>query len=131
MAYLTKTEILAAQDIQFEDVAVPEWGGTVRVKSLTGSDRDALEQTMLEGKGKDAMVNLANFRAKLCARSMVDEAGKLIFRDLDIVDLGRKSAAALGRVFDVASRLSGFSQTDIEEITKNSESGQSGDSGIG
>ena len=131
MAYLTKIEILAAQDIQFEDVAVPEWGGTVRVKSLTGLDRDALEQTMLEGKGKDATVNLANFRAKLCARSMVDEAGRLIFRDLDIVDLGRKSAAALGRVFDVASRMSGFSQTDIEEITKNSGSGQSGDSGIG
>ena len=59
MAYLTRDEILQAQDIQFEDVKVPEWNGTVRVRGLTGVERDALEASLIEGKGKDAQVNLA------------------------------------------------------------------------
>ncbi len=129
MTYLTKTQILAVDDIQYQDVDVPEWGGTVRVKALTGTERDSLEQSMIEGRGKAREMNLANFRAKLAAHSIVDEKGKRIFNDLDVFDLGRKSGAALARVFNVASRLSGFTDDDIEELTKNSESGQSGDSG--
>jgi hypothetical protein len=132
MSYLTKVEILAADDIVFEDVAVPEWGGSVRVKTLTGLERDSLEQSMLEGKGdrgKSQQVNMANFRAKLCGRTIVDENGKRVFGDLDIVDLGKKSGQALQRVFNVASRLSGFSDADIEDLTKNSGSSQSDDSG--
>lgn len=129
MAYLNKEQILSAQDILYEDVAVPEWGGTVRVKTLNGAERDSLEQSMIDKKGKDSSMNMANFRAKLCSKTIVDEAGKRLFTDLDILDLGKKSGAALQRVFNVASRLSGFSSNDIEELTKNSESSQSEDSG--
>jgi len=129
MGYLTKEQILSAEDIVFEDVAVPEWGGAVRVKTLTGLERDGLEQSMLDGKGKSQHVNMANFRAKLCSRTIVDDSGKRVFSDLDIVDLGRKSGQALQRVFNVASRLSGFSDSDIEDLTKNLESSQSDDSG--
>ena len=129
MDYLSKTQILQADDIVYEDVAVPEWGGVVRVKTLTGLERDGLEQSMLEGKGKSQNVNMANFRAKLCSRTMVDDGGKRVFSDLDIADLGKKSGQALQRVFNVASKLSGFSDSDIEDLTKNLESGQSDDSG--
>lgn len=129
MAYLSKQEILAAQDIVYEDVAVPEWGGTVRVKTLSGIERDSLEQSMMEGKGGNQKVNMANFRAKLCGRTIVDEDGKRLFSEMDMADLGRKSGAALQRVFNVASRLSGFSSSDIDELTKNLESSQSEDSG--
>jgi hypothetical protein len=127
--YLTKAQILAVDDIQFEDVDVPEWDGKVRVKALTGSERDALEQSMIEGRGKHREMNLANFRAKLASHSIVDENGKRVFNDLDVYDLGRKSGAALARVFNVASRLSGFTDDDIDELVKNSESDPSGDSG--
>ena len=129
MNYLTKTLILQADDIVYEDVAVPEWGGTIRVKTLNGLERDSLEQSMLEGKGKNSQVNMANFRAKLCSRTIVDDKGVRLFGDLDIIDLGKKSGSALQRVFNVASKLSGFSDSDIEELTKNSESSQSDDSG--
>lgn len=127
--YLSKEAILAVNDVQFEDVAVPEWGGTVRVKSLSGSERDALEASMIEGKGKNANVNLANLRAKLVARSIVDGEGRRIFEDTDIAELGKKSAAALNRVYEVAQRLSGITQEDVDELTKNSEAAQSEGSG--
>lgn len=127
--YLNKETILAADDIQYEDVPVPEWGGVVRVKSLMGNERDGLEASMIVGKGKNAQVNLENLRAKLVARSCVDENGKRIFDDTDIPALARKSALALNRVYEVAQRLSGITQEDVDELTKNSEAAQSADSG--
>lgn len=128
--YLSRDAILAINDVQFADVEVPEWGGMVRVKSLTGKERDALEASMIEGKGKNANVNLNNLRAKLVARSLVNENGERVFSDTDIAALGTKSAAALTRVYEVAQRLSGITQEDVEELTKNSETVQSEDSGL-
>lgn len=127
--YLTKDQILAVDDTQYEDVPVPEWGGTVRVKSLTGKERDGLEASLIVGKGKNSNVNLNNLRAKLVARTIVDEDGKHIFSDEDITALGAKSAAALNRAYEVAQRLSGITQEDVEELTKNSETAPSADSG--
>lgn len=127
--YLSREAILEAQDVQFEEVPVPEWGGVVRVKSLTGTERDALEASMVQGKGKNVNVNLANLRAKLVARAVVNENDKRIFEDTDIIALGKKSASALQRVFEVAQRLSGLSAEDVDELTKNSETAQSEDSG--
>lgn len=127
--YLTRDAILAVEDVQFEDVEVPEWGGKVRVKSLTGKERDALEASTIEGKGKNARINLNNLRAKLVARATVDEDGTPIFTDVDVAALGAKSAAALTRVYGVAQRLSGITQEDVDELTKNSETAPSDDSG--
>lgn len=127
--YLSKELILQAQDIQREEVDVPEWGGVVLVRGLNGKQRDALESSMIEGKGKNANVNLVNLRAKLVARSIVDEDDTRIFDDADIPALAEKSAVALNRVYEVAQRLSGITKDDVDELTKNSEATQSGDSG--
>lgn len=117
--YLSKASILTAQDRTFEDVHVPEWGGTVRVQALNGKERDALEASMIVGKGKNASVNLQNLRAKLVARAIVDENGNRIFDDADVAALSEKSAAALNRVYEAAQRLSGITNDDVEELVKN------------
>lgn len=118
--YATREDILNIADTQFEEVSVPEWGGiTVRLRSLAGVERDELEASMVEGKGRDVSVNLSNLRAKMVARSAVDENGKRIFTDADIVLLGQKNAAALDRIFAVARRLSGMNEQDVQELTKN------------
>jgi hypothetical protein len=125
---LTREAILNAPDIQVEDVDVPEWGGKVRVRGLTGAERDAFEQSIMEQRGRDMSLNLRNIRAKLVALSVVDEQNNRIFSDADVKALGQKSAVALQRVFEVAQRLSGLRNEDVEELAKNSENGQSGDS---
>jgi hypothetical protein len=114
MAYLTRDEILTVQDRQFEDVEVPEWGGTVRLRGLTGQERDRLEASVISKQGK--VTNLTNFRARLCALAIVDEDGERIFSDADVAALGIKSAAALERVFMAAQRLSGLSDDDVAEL---------------
>lgn len=125
---LGREAILGASDIVSEDVAVPEWGGTVRVKGLTAAQRDAFEQSSLTGKGKNQSLNFANLRSRLLVLTVVDESGEQLFIHGDVVELGKKSAAAVDRVFEVASRLSGIGDDDIEELTGNSEPGQSDDS---
>lgn len=113
--------ILGAKDITTEDVAVPEWGGTVRVRGLTGLERDEFEATLLDQKGKKAKVDMRNARARLVSLATIDESGKRIFSSEHVVILGTKSAAALNRVYDVAARLSGISDTDMDELSGNSE----------
>ena len=120
MSLLSKTAILAAQDLQTEDVEVPEWGGAVRVRSFTGRERDAFEASMVRGDGRDRRVDLTNMRARLVGLTVIDESGQRLFTDEEADLLGAKSGAALDRVFAVAQKLNGLSGADVDELSKNS-----------
>jgi len=119
MSKLKSEQIANASDIQSEIVFIPEWGGEVIVRGLTGTARDQLEAEIVEIKGKRSKIHLENIRAKLVQLSLVDEAGKLLFTEKDVAMLGTKSAVALDRIFSVAQRLSGLSDQDVEELAKN------------
>lgn len=120
MALLKKEEILGVNDLAFEEIEVPEWGGTVRIKTMTGAERDEFESDVFETKGNNSSkVNMRNFRAKLVSKCLVDENGNRIFADADIEALGKKSAKALDRVFAVAQRINAIGQKEVEELTKN------------
>lgn len=125
MSTLTRDAILAAQDLTTERVPVPEWGGEVLVRSLTGTARDAFEEGCFIGRGKDRQANFTNLRARLIALTAVDEAGAPLFAEADVAALGAKSAAALDRVWECAQRLSGMSAKDVEELAGNSVPGPS------
>jgi hypothetical protein len=123
MEFLTKEQILGASDLEEKEVEVPEWGGKVLVRGLTGRQRDIFEKSLITGKGKNRDVNIENARAKLLTLCLVDPKTKApIFTQSDIEALGKKSAKALNRVYDVATDLSGIGEEEIEELTKNSES---------
>ncbi len=128
---LGRQEILDAPDAQYQLVEVPEWGGSVWVKGLSGSERDAFEVSLLQGKGKNREVNLRNLRAKLVARSCVADAngGGRLFTETDVTALGGKSAAALNRVFTAAQHISGLTEEDVEELTDSLGEEESADSG--
>jgi len=121
MPLLTRETILAADDLGRELVNVPEWGGDVYVRGLTGKERDAFEAGMIDQRGKSQTVNLQNIRAKLAGLSICDESGKRIFTDADLAALAGKSAVALNRVFEVARRLSGLGDDDVKELAKELE----------
>lgn len=125
---LSRDAIMSVDDMDYEIVDVPEWGGKVRVRSMTGSERDAFEASLVKGTGKQQRVSVENIRAKLVALTVVDMEGNRIFNDKDITFLGRKSAAALDRVYEVSARLSKISKEDVDELAGNSESGHSDDS---
>jgi hypothetical protein len=117
MALLSKHDIMTVDDLKVEEVSVPEWGGSVLVRTLTARERDEFESSTVDKKsGKP---NLENFRAKLVGLCLVDENGKRLFESrADIAMLGNKSVAALQRVFNKAQELNGFSEEDVEELTE-------------
>lgn len=114
---LTKEAILTAA-LPCEDVPVPEWGGTVRVQTLTGTQRDAFDASLATRPGA-AGPDLSNIRARLAALCMVSEDGVRLFTDAEAAALGATSAAALDRVFTVAQRLNGLGQQAVEAAKGN------------
>jgi hypothetical protein len=125
---LNRDQILKADDLPRETVAVPEWGGDVLVRGLNGTERDEFEASTVAMRGpmgkQHAVPDTANIRAKLCARCIIDDDGTPLFTQNDVHQLGLKSSAALDRIFEVASRLSGISKDDLEEMGKDSPNGQ-------
>lgn len=127
---LTREQILAAIDQKIEAVEVPEWGGTVYVRNLTGKARDAFESSRYKMvNGKPEIIH-QNTRAALLAASLCNAEGLLIFTQQDIEALGEKNGAVLDRLFDVAQRLAGMRAKDQEERAKNSDSAQNANSGM-
>lgn len=118
MNLLTRDQILAADDLTTEDHEVPEWGGTVRIRMLTGTERDAFEASVTQQRGKSVQANLTNLRARLVSLCLIDATGRRMFNREDIPALGRKSAAALDRVFDACRRLNRIGDEDVEELTE-------------
>jgi hypothetical protein len=116
--FLTRDLILKALDLPTQEVEVPEWGGVVMIRAMTGAERDAFEASMLvEKEGDDRRERMINVRARLCASVIVAEDGvTALFTTDDVKQLGGKSAKALNRVFEAARKLSGFTDTDVKEL---------------
>jgi hypothetical protein len=117
MDVLGKDAILSAQDKNNQIVSVPEWGGHVNVRVMSGTERDSFEAGLMGDGGK---VNTVNIRARLCSLCICDAEGKRMFTtDADIKLLGDKSAAALDRVFMVAQKINGITAEDVDALAKN------------
>lgn len=116
MTLLDKNAILLADDIKTEDVHVPEWGGTVRLKTMTGTERDAWGASL---RGPDGRPNMQLYTAALIAACAVGEDGAPIFNMQEAPALAEKSAAALVRLQPVAERLNGLGGDAVETAKGN------------
>ena len=115
-ALLDRSQILKTREVPTEIVPVPEWGGDVLVRGMTGRQRDDFEATLVEKRGKKMIPNTANARARLVVWCVVDENGHRLFGDGDAEELGEQSAVALDRVYEVAAKLSGMTDEDLDEM---------------
>jgi len=109
---LTREQILEIQDAKIEEVKIPEWGGSVFIKSMSSRERDRFEELHLSQ-------NKANTRARIAAACTCDADGALLFTEADIEALGQKDGKAVNRIFSKAMDLCGFTADDVEELEKN------------
>lgn len=118
---LDKKAILNSDDLPREEVEVERWGGSVWVRTLTGTERDEFEQSCIKskGSGKGRDVNMVNIRARLCVLTLCNEKGERLFDARDIDALGKKSAMCLDLIFSVAQKLNGLGNEDVEDLAKN------------
>lgn len=116
-AHELRARILAAPDLHREMVEVPEWDASLYVRVLTARERDAFESQQLElGKINRGTENI---RSRLVVLTAVDESGVRVFGDSDADVLGNKAASVVARLADVAMRINGFTNSDIEELKGN------------
>lgn len=110
---LNKSAILAAGDYKLDKVAVPEWGGDVFIKTISGLDRDRFEDGYSEQKMK-------NFRSRFLVLTLCDEKGERLFTDAEVEELGKKSSLVINRLFDKAWALNAFTSEAVEELGNDS-----------
>jgi hypothetical protein len=118
MTLLSREQILETDDRKYEVVECPEWGGAVRLRSITGAQRDSYEQSVMQTSGADRKLNLRNARAKLIVLCAVDADGRSMFTADDLGALGRKNAAPIDRLFDACRKLAGMSAEDVDKLTE-------------
>lgn len=118
---LSADAILGVDDKTTADVDVPEWGGVVRVRALTGDERDGYEASMTVEKGDRLERNPIGARARLVVRACVDAEGNRLFRDNQAPQLGQKNAAVLDRLWDKIADLSGMTTKAVEAAEGNSD----------
>lgn len=115
---LDREQILNADDLQLQELDVPEWGGSVFIRTLSGAERDMFEADFLKHKDEGMAPNA---RAKFAVLVLCDAEGTRLFQDADAAQLGQKSGAALSRIFTAAMEANYMTEEDIEELEKNSE----------
>ena len=131
MAILSRDAILGAEDRTFDEVPCPEWGGSVRIRSITGRQRDSYEESLVQQRGRDRKMNLRNARAKLIVLCAVDDNNAPLFTEDDVNALSAKNAKPLDRLFDACRKLAGLSEDDVDKLTEDFEATQGDDSASG
>jgi len=117
---LTREQILKADDLPKREVEIPEWGGSVWVRTMTGAERDVFERHILAAEGSKVEA-AKQMRARLVTLTACDDAGARLFNDNGDLDaVSGKSSKALDRVFEVALKLNGLSEKDVDELSGNS-----------
>ena len=121
--YLSAESILNADDFRYEDVDCPEWGGTVRVRSLSGGQRSIITQKVQDKE-------LEELEELLVVMGCVDENGERIFTNKDIEKLKKKANTPIARISRKIMGLSGIGNAveAVEDAKKNSSTMTSDDS---
>jgi hypothetical protein len=112
---LSRDSILGASDLPVVPVEVPEWGGTVYVRSITAGERDKFEASVNNGTRQ----NLENFRARFAVLVLCDDAGNRLFSDSDANALSQKSASALQTILSAGMTHNAMRAEDVPEMEKN------------
>lgn len=116
---LSRSEILTKTELRRELVSVPEWGGSIYLRALRADERDEYEQSLMLRRGKTVELRMKGARARLIAACAVDSQGNQLFDASDAEAIGNLDGGTLDRLYEVASKLSGLRDEDVEELTGN------------
>jgi len=111
---LTATDILDKSDTEYDYVDIPEWGGRVKIRSLTADEVIKFTESMKGEAKKNAMV-------RICHLCTVNEDGSPMFEDGNMIaKLQKKSVKAINRIQKAALKLNGMDdEAKAQENAKN------------
>lgn len=129
---LTRKGILETKDFRLEPVDVPEWGGVVYVKTMSGEERDRFEDDVIKRRDEKSGMpkTIVGLKVLVVSLTACDAEGKRLFGgDGDEKKLAQKSAAAIDRLFAKAQELSHLTDEAVEELAEGFTKGRSVSSG--
>ena len=112
MALLDRKTIFGAADIKTQDVEVPEWGGSVRVRQMTVAERNEFVRRSADEKE-------TGIGTWLVATLAVDDAGKPLFTADEIAELEKKNFRNLDLVAKAVMQVNSLGEPEIEAAAKN------------
>jgi hypothetical protein len=121
---LSKADIIGkAHQRRIEKVSVPEWGGDVHVRSLTGTERDRFDAWAEERKKRlGTPTERSSDQAvtgRLCTLAICDEQGVALFGEDDAEALGATDGAGLNRVVQKIQQMAGLGVQAMETARGN------------
>lgn len=111
---LNKNAILAANDMPLQKVSVPEWGGEVYLRPMSGTARAEFELRLVGAKKQSGEYIGPGMRGFILVNTLCDADGGLLFTAADIDAIESKNATVLARLVDDAMRISGLGGDDDE-----------------
>jgi hypothetical protein len=114
MKLLSKNDIIQAEDVVFEYVDVPEWGGKVKLYAMSLSEHIGFEKL----KATDGSINGEQIVFVL-SNGIRDEDGNKLFTKEDAKALLKKNTSVVSRLFMRCAELSKVSTPDSEKMEKN------------
>jgi hypothetical protein len=118
--YVSLETIANASDIKYEEVDVPEWGGTARIRQMTVDAMTQFYEENFDLESGDATLKDRRFLTRLLARTLVDEDNKPLFdnEEAGVALLSNRSFATVNRLANVAVEMNRLSDADVEEAKK-------------
>ena len=116
MKKLSKDDIFKADDLPTKDIDIPEWGGTLTIRTLTGAERDQFESAFVN----QDQIDIRGLKARLIQLTVQNGDGQPMFTKADLQKINSKSASVIDRIFQESQRLSGLTKEDVDELVGNS-----------
>jgi len=110
---LSKEAIFAADDLETIEEDVPEWGGTVKLRTMSGKEREQYFRALMKHKADDIPKNLFQTLVIICA---VDDDGNQLFKMEDLPELSKKNGAVLDRLTKAAGDLNGLTDQSVDDL---------------
>jgi len=115
---LSKDAILAAKDTDVHEVEVPEWGGTILLRSMTGEQRNNYEFWAHQQSKADSP-DYRGIRERLIICCAVDSEGQPLFGETDLAALASKNSEVIDRLHERCQQICGMDADAVEDAAKN------------
>lgn len=115
---LDRSQILSKKNcLPRQEIAIPEWEGSVWVRSLTVGERDQIDSEFNAARNKGKTPD--NLRARMLVKGCCDEKGDALFTDADLPEINKLPATILETIFDGILRVNKIGAGAVEESEKN------------
>jgi hypothetical protein len=115
---LTRDLILACQDLETCIEDVPEWGGSVTLQALNGTNREIIEARVHKAQKGDVEA-WKGTKTLALSMALINEDRTPMFSAKDVAALGQKHSGVIDRLFSQVLTLSKMTKSDQDALAKN------------